>query len=581
MNVYDPTIHHGLDRIHRVWMIIDNKQEIIQWSHAAKEQFGYNFDEVEKQPFSILLPESESDQDVYFEKLRVNSHSGAVLNQRTNLLQKNKVIINTEISVFDLNGHDSTVYLIFVENVTEDVELQQLVNQRKRELSEKIHLTSDPLFPEMISEIIDAILVSITAGQGLKYNRCFLFLVNEEQNTLEGIKAIGPGSHEEAGDIYHKFDAMPRTLTEMITHYHSLQTNKDDAVNNLVRSFKINLSDYENILIQTLFSQKYLLINDECSLVNEPSVQNLRYGLSISECVLVPLVWNEHPVGMIIADNQVTRTPISNLNIRSLIRFGKTSANALESIRLLSKLDRAMSQSKEANVKLKESQSELVEKEKLIIKSELVANMAHEVRGPISIIGGYARRIEKEVGLSDSNREAVNVIIDTANTLELVVSDILDQTSKTQPIPLSSDGAKTINKVIALLEEEILGHKISVNINIQGSMPNLKIKEHHLFEIVHNLVKNAIEAIELEGLLLIVASSHNQECLITIQDTGPGFSPEAEKNLFSRFFSTKKNGTGLGLVVVQKLVQQYGGDIRLSSIPGKGATAVLKIPTIE
>ena len=581
MNVYDPTIHHGLDRIHRVWMIINDKQEIIQWSHAAKEQFGYDFHEVENQPFSILLPDSELDKDIYFEKLRVNAHSGAVLSQRTNLLQKNQVIINTEISVFDLSGFNSTVHLIFVENVTEDVELQQLVNQRKEDISEKIHLTSDPLFPEMTDEIIDAILVSITAGQGLKYNRCFLYLVNEEKHILEGVKAIGPGSNEEAGDIYHKFDDMPRTLTEMIAHYHSLQINKDDAVNNLVRSFKIDLSDYDNILIQTLFSQKYLLINDECSLIEEPSVQNLRFKLGVHECVLLPLIWHEHPIGLIIADNQVTKSPITNLNIRSLIRFGKTSANALESIRLLSKLDRAMSQSKEANIRLKESQSELVEQEKLITKSELVANMAHEVRGPISIIGGYARRIQKEVGITESTREAVDIIIDTINTLELVVSDILDQTSKAQPILHSCDGAKTINKVISLLEEEILGRKISVNINIQGSMPNLKIKEHHLFEIVHNLVKNAIEAVEQEGLLLIVANSNNQECVITIQDTGPGLTPEAEKNLFSRFFSTKKSGTGLGLVVVQKLVQQYGGDIKLSSIPGRGTTVLLKIPTVE
>lgn len=570
-----------LDRIHRIWMVINDENHIIQWSQAAKEQFGYEFHEVENQSFSILLPESEADKETYFEKLRVNSHSGAVLSQRTKLTQKNRVIIDAEVSVFDLNEYNTKFYLIFVENITEDVELQQLVSLRMRELNEKIRFTNEPSFPEMLDEIIGAILVSITAGQGLKFNRSFLFIVNEEKHSLEGIKAIGPGSNEEAGDIYHKFHTMPRTLTEMIAHYQSLPTNKDDAVNRLVCSYNVDLFDHENILIRTLSSQKYLLINDDCSLVNEESVQKLRHSFAVHECILVPLIWHERPVGLIIADNQVTRTPISNQNIRSLIRFGKTSANALESIKLLSKLGKAMNQSKEANIKLKESQSELVEKEKLVIKSEMVAIMAHEVRGPISIIGGFARRIQKDIDLSNKSIDAINIIVETISTLELVISDILDQTVKKEPIPISCDGAKTINRVTALLEEEIRERKISVNINIHGSIPNLKIKEHHFFEILNNLMKNAIEAIEQDGFLLIVANSVKDECIVTIQDTGPGLSPEVEKNLFTRFFTTKKDGTGLGLIVVQKLVQQYGGVIRLSSISGKGTTALLKIPTVS
>jgi len=103
-------------------------------------------------------------------------------------------------------------------------------------------------------------------------------------------------------------------------------------------------------------------------------------------------------------------------------------------------------------------------------------------------------------------------------------------------------------------------------------------KEHHLFEIINNLVKNALEAINNDGLLLVLASSIEDKVVITIQDTGQGIQADTRDKIFSPFFTTKKEGTGIGLAVVKKLVEEYFGTVDVRSVVDKGTTFIISFP---
>jgi signal transduction histidine kinase len=321
-----------------------------------------------------------------------------------------------------------------------------------------------------------------------------------------------------------------------------------------------------------------LLINDNSPLADDSSVNWLRNILQVHECIAVPLIWHGRSTGLIIADNVVTNVPISNLDIKDLTRFAAEASTAIESSKLLSNLDRSIMQIRQANLKIKASQTMLLQKEKLAAMGELVAHMAHEVRGPLATIGGFASRVRKQLNEDDKHYDSISRIVDTVGTLELVINDILDGSLPVKEQTMGCDCSKAINKVLALLEEEIHKRKISVNLNIQGNLPKISIKEHHLFEIINNLVKNALEAIDQKGLLLILAGTIDHKVVITIQDTGSGIAPASEEKIFSPFFTTKEKGTGLGLVVVRKLVEDNDGTIDIRSIPEKGTTFIISFP---
>lgn len=569
-----------IDKILQVWILLDGQDKIVMWSKPAEQNFGYSSAEILGQSFSNLLPLHAPNRSEYIKLLELDSHNGSLINHRTQVVQRGGILMDVELTLHVIKETEN-FKLITLTNITETTELQHYVNNKMMELVERFHFFHGKDLTPQMREIFDAVLVAVTSGQGLRFNRAFLLLVDQEDQELKGVQAIGPASREEAGRIYHELSQSPPTLTKMIDLYKASETRSDTWINQLCQSIRVSLGDPEHLLIQTLFTQKYQLINDGSTMAGHPSFNRLREILQVSECIVVPLIWHGQSVGLLIADNAVTGHQITDTNIKAITEFAKTATEVIETVKLLSKLEESINYIKQTNLKIKESQAQLMHQEKLAAKGQLIAQMAHEIRGPMSIIGGFARRVFKRIDPGDINYDPVNRIVETVATLELVLNDILDQTPKAEVLKNDCDAAKTINRVIALLEEEIHLRRISVNINVKGDLPNIRIKEHHLFEIINNLVKNALEAMEKDGLLLILANELGNMVVITIQDTGPGIPKSEEAKIFSPYYTTKENGTGLGLVVVQKLVEEHKGMLTVHSLPAKGTTFTISLPTVN
>lgn len=566
-----------LDKILNLWLLIDKDEQIVYCSGPASHHLGYSNQELLHQPFECLLPESLPNRETFLKDLSAISYAETVVNEPVQFKLKNDVMIDATFSMHLLEHHGETFKLIIFDDVTELKELRKMLNARTEQLRKKFRMFDKAYIINSISDIVQAALVAITAGQGLRFNRAFLFFADREERLLSGIQAIGPDSTEEAGAIYSLFNETPKTLTEMIEQYRRL-TDTDSAVNELVKGIQIPLEDTDNILIRVLNNQKHLLINDASPYSSDDSVNWLRQTLQVNECIIVPLIWHGRSTGLIIADNIITRAPITNLDIKDLTRFAAEASTSIESAKLLSNLERSIMQIRQANLKIKASQTMLLQKEKLAAMGELVAHMAHEVRGPLATIGGFASRVRKQLSPDDKHYNSINRIVDTVGTLELVINDILDGPLPVKQSSMGCDCTKAINKALGLLEDDIHKRRISVNLNIQGNLPKITIKEHHLFEIINNLVKNALEAMEQDGLLLVQAEVINDNVVITIKDTGPGLNAESREKIFSPFFTTKEKGTGLGLVVVKKLVEENHGSIKAESEPDKGTTFTVSFP---
>jgi len=578
--IYQEIIFKNLDNILQFWMLIDAQEQIVHWSKSAAHQLGYSTEEITNQPFTTLLPKGNAENLFFLKRLKEGSHSGSIVNQKARFQQKNGVLIDVELSTQILHQDHQEYLLLSFDNITEVEELQKLVNLKMKEIHQQVHAYQSKDCGDAIQDVLDAVLVSITAGQGLRFNRAFLLLVDEKSQTLEGIQAIGPESREKAWEIYQELRDAPKTLTEMIHYCHSQQIVHDNKVNQLVKKISLPLTEREHFLIHVLQDQKYQLINHEFSLFNTPSVRKIRELFQSDEFILVPMVWHGYSTGLILADNQIMGTPITNLHIQGLTRFTDTATNAIESMKLLVGLENSLHQVKRANIEIRENQTQIVQQEKLAAKGQLVTQMAHEVRGPLSIIGGFARRIFKQLKPEENFFDPLKRIVDTVHTLECVLNDILDDKQQKVIHQPYCDSVKLIHQVMGLLEEEIHQREISVNLNMQGDLPKVKIQEHHLFEIINNLIKNAIEAIDQKGLLSISVKRREQNVDFLIQDDGPGLTVTTMEKMFSPFFTTKEEGTGLGLVVVKKIIDEQGGSLDVTSFVGKGSTFKFSFPTI-
>ncbi|MDX2469457.1 MAG: ATP-binding protein [SAR324 cluster bacterium] len=570
----------NLDQILPGWFLLNLEHEITHWSEAAARTLGYKEEDVLNQHFINLLPDYRDDRENFLVHLQGSNPSSSIIHHQVKLKQKSGVIVEALLSLYPITQEEKKYKLITIEKVTEITELLQYTNNKKSQILDQYNLFQICQNDLEMKDIFDAILVSVTSGQGLKFNRAFLFLVDTHEKKLKGIQAIGPSSKERAGEIYHRLQAEgPSTLSEMIRLFTQEKSSHQDQVNDLVRSMQINLQDINHILIKTLYQRKYIEFKHEPGREPHESYKWLADKLNSENMLIMPLVWHGRSVGLLIADNVITETKISDQDIKSFIDFAEVASSVIISVRILSRLEQSITAGDEANIKLKESQNKLLEQEKLAAKGQLLNQMAHEVRGPLATIGGFASRIYKKLEPTNPHYKNMGHIVETALTLEKVLTSILDQALGKAPEKRNfSDTAKVINKITSLLGEEITDRKISVNLNIQGDLPLIAVPDHHLFEILNNLIKNAIEALEEEGLLLIVAKKTSDHISIAIQDTGPGISQADEDKLYTPYFSTKNKGTGLGLVIVKKLVAEYSGELQYNTRLGKGTTFSVHLP---
>ena len=222
-------------------------------------------------------------------------------------------------------------------------------------------------------------------------------------------------------------------------------------------------------------------------------------------------------------------------------------------------------------------QEYLNQSEKLAMVGQLAAGAAHEIRNPLTVIYGFIQLLEQ--GLSDQERERhyIPLILQEIERVNRIVTELLMLSKPSLPNYREVKLSEVLHSLLPLMKAEALLHGIQI---IDRCDPDTRIHVdvEQFKQILLNLMKNSIEAMTGGGLLTI-ESQMDETCVhITVKDTGEGISPEFLVRIFDPFFSLKDEGTGLGLPISRRMVENHGGELNIQSKKGQGTEITISLP---
>ncbi|MCP4360950.1 MAG: GAF domain-containing protein [Chloroflexi bacterium] len=329
------------------------------------------------------------------------------------------------------------------------------------------------------------------------------------------------------------------------------------------------------------------VINHQESLViadaaNDERVHPYILEEGVQSVLAIPLIAREKSVGVLTLYGKTKTHAFDDEALRLAQVYADQAAVFIENARLLAELKLAAA-GLEARVErrtqqLRETQAQVVRAEKLAVVGRLAASVAHEVNNPLQAITLHLQLVADE-GLSESGRQEMGVVQQELGRIADIVQRLLEFQRPKQGNHTIQDVNRLLADVLALAGKQLQQANVVV-VHHDSSEPALVTAVgDQLKQVFLNIILNAIQAMPNGGELLINNRCQEQNWIITFSDAGSGMTPDIADQLFEPFFSTKHNGTGLGLAVSHEIVTAHGGMLTAVSQPNQGAIFTISLPT--
>jgi PAS domain S-box-containing protein len=644
---------------------------ITSWNKGAEIIYGFKQDEVAGK-FLPMIPQFLIEEEKGFmEKIKQKE---TLRNVETIRQTKNGRLIEISLTLSPIL--DSAGNVTGISGISRDISEKKMVEKelvrKNQELSRLFFINSVVRSTLDLDKLLKMVLTVVTMGDGLGFNRAILFLVDESLNMLKGIMGVGPGSPEEAKDIWLSMEG--KSLGAIIEDIESGPGHLDSYLDRLSQNLNISL-DTDCILSRCIKEKRPFNVQNAKA---EPLVTPYLIQMVGAEAFgIVPLVSRDKVIGLIWVDNLFTGKPIKDEDLQFLMGFSSHIAYAIVNARLFENVSLARAElknifesisdmvyftdneftikrinqavvkrigkpeeeivgekcykifhgmdqpwedcphAKSINLKkpfvgeiedpylgaafvvsnspitdssgnivgtvhlsrdvteLKTLRERVAHSERMAALGELAARVAHEIRNPLISIGGFARRLEKK--LSNDTAEYAKIIVNEVTRLENILKEILGFVKSSRVNKVSVNINEFVNDIIDFFTPTITEKQNTIVKELSETPLISSIDPDRIKEALLNIIANASQATD-HGTITVKTRREDNEAVIELSDTGCGIKPEDLKNIFNPFFTTKPQGTGLGLAVTHKIIQEHDGRVKVESVWGGGTAFRIYLP---
>ena len=404
------------------------------------------------------------------------------------------------------------------------------------------------------NELFHLILSLLVTPDGGGFYRAMLFMVNRRAGTLQGMLGV---TRESASWLLP--DGLPPVNSPTLRIPQDVQQAQQNAsFSREIMQQRLPLENSNSCLAVAAREQKPLLINKnlETDLPNTPLSLSFHNG----DHACVPLISRGKTLCVLAVDNADSGETIDADRLRFLEMFAGQAGIALDNAQLLQRVETA-------HRNLRETQEQLLQKEKLATIGEMSASIAHELKNPLVSVGGFARRLVKSLGKENPGYPFAEIIQQETDRLEKMLDEILSFSRQRLLCIHEYRIAAVIEKALFLEGEKLQQSGIKLSLEIPEDLPEMQGDAEQLEQVFINLIINARQAMRDGGELQIRAQHSwlrgETAVKIEISDTGGGIPPKMMRNIFNPFFTTKEDGTGLGLPITHRIIEHHQGEIEV------------------
>jgi two-component system, NtrC family, sensor histidine kinase HydH len=223
------------------------------------------------------------------------------------------------------------------------------------------------------------------------------------------------------------------------------------------------------------------------------------------------------------------------------------------------------------------AQQKLIRAERFAAIGEAAARLSHEIKNPLMLMGGFASQVRRHLPEDGKDYEKLGIIESEAKRLETLLNEVRDFTRPASPQIEIADLNETVSESLAIMAGAMEARGITVETELDRTLPPIPHDAARLKQVLLNLLKNSAEAMDSGGKVSVATATVGDRARVTVADTGGGIPAEVRDRVFDPFCTTKESGTGLGLAVCQRIVEDHHGDISFSS-SASGTTFTVELP---
>lgn len=427
-----------------------------------------------------------------------------------------------------------------------------------------------------LESVLRSILAGITAEDGLGFNRAFLLLYNEQHTHLQGKIGIGPPSKADAGRVWSEIKEKGLHLTDILQNVKTSSMDNDSGLNRIVQGLSISSENKTHILIQACDNRTSIhVVNGRAR--GEAVSEDFLNSLQERDFIITPLFSPNKSLGIIIADNCITRRSITDDDINYLEIFASQASLAIEHSHLYQDMSDKIQALEDVTAELDKNKNLLVDAERYSALGHMSAQLAHSIRNPITSIGGIARLLAKR-SEDEKTSKFLNMMIMESGRIETILDNLFNFVGDEKPEKETQELYPLIRKSIMLFYGDMKKQSILYRLNLPSPDPILSIDAKRIQQMLLHLIRNGVEAMDSGGLLTVSCENTGQEVKISIEDSGSGITDSNIKRAADPFYTTKTYGTGMGLTLVEKIITDHEGSFSLEHGESGGMVATITLP---